>query len=87
MCPLKDGWTNKTLKIHTMEYYSALKRHLDGSFSWASILDLGLGHDLRVLGSSPSGAKLGWLPTFTHDHPDSGGGEVASAWTCPKIRL
>ena len=26
-CPSMDEWINKMLSIHTMEYYSALKRH------------------------------------------------------------
>ena len=30
-CPLTDEWINKLWYIYTMEYYSAIKRHISGS--------------------------------------------------------
>lgn len=43
--PLKGGWRNKIWSVHTMEYYSALKRKeiLAQATTWVILKDIMLG--------------------------------------------
>ena len=42
MCPLTDAWISKMWYIHTMEYYSALKRKeiLTYATTWMNLEDI-----------------------------------------------
>ena len=50
-CPLKDEWINKIWKIHSMEYYSALKMRkiLIHAIAWMNLEDIMLSEMRTIL--------------------------------------
>ena len=65
MCPWMDEWINKMWLIHTMNYYSALKRKkiLQYAITWMNLKDIRLS-DI----SQSQNDKYGMIPFIRHTY-------------------